>query len=82
MVRDREGQLRVFQNICRHRGMILIEKPGKIRRAIRCPYHSWCYELDGRLRAGPVAGRTDCPLCTGQIKDMDEKRYLPPECAA
>jgi phenylpropionate dioxygenase-like ring-hydroxylating dioxygenase large terminal subunit len=56
MVRDNDGVLRVFQNICRHRGMILIEKPGKIRRAIRCPYHSWCYELDGRLRTTPHVG--------------------------
>jgi len=56
MVRDRDGTLRVFQNICRHRGMVLIDKPGKIQRAIRCPYHSWCYELDGRLRTTPHVG--------------------------
>jgi phenylpropionate dioxygenase-like ring-hydroxylating dioxygenase large terminal subunit len=56
MVRDKDGRLRVFQNICRHRGMILIDKPGKIQRAIRCPYHSWCYELDGRLRTTPHVG--------------------------
>ncbi|MEM7742592.1 MAG: aromatic ring-hydroxylating dioxygenase subunit alpha [Pseudomonadota bacterium] len=56
MVRDKDGVLRVFQNICRHRGMILIEQPGKIQRAIRCPYHSWCYELDGRLRTTPHVG--------------------------
>jgi phenylpropionate dioxygenase-like ring-hydroxylating dioxygenase large terminal subunit len=56
MVRDKTGELRVFQNICRHRGMILVEKPGKMERAIRCPYHSWCYELDGRLRTTPHVG--------------------------
>ncbi len=56
MVRDRDGVLRVFQNVCRHRGMILIDKPGRIQRAIRCPYHSWCYELDGRLRTTPHVG--------------------------
>ncbi len=56
MVRGHDGVLRVFQNVCRHRGMILIEKPGKIQRAIRCPYHSWCYELDGRLRTTPHVG--------------------------
>jgi phenylpropionate dioxygenase-like ring-hydroxylating dioxygenase large terminal subunit len=56
MIRDKDGTLRVFQNICRHRGMILIDKPGKIERAIRCPYHSWCYELDGRLRTTPHVG--------------------------
>ena len=56
MIRDKAGTLRVFQNICRHRGMILIEEPGRIERAIRCPYHSWCYELDGRLRTTPHVG--------------------------
>lgn len=56
MIRDKDSTLRVFQNICRHRGMILIDKPGKIERAIRCPYHSWCYELDGRLRTTPHVG--------------------------
>lgn len=56
LVRDGEGTLRVFYNVCRHRGMVLVERPGKIRRVIRCPYHSWCYELDGRLRTTPHVG--------------------------
>ena len=43
LVRDRQGHVRVFQNICRHRGMILVSEPKKIEGAIRCPYHSWCY---------------------------------------
>ncbi|MEO1492779.1 MAG: aromatic ring-hydroxylating dioxygenase subunit alpha [Pseudomonadota bacterium] len=56
MVRDKTGALRVFQNICRHRGMILVAEPCKVERAIRCPYHSWCYELDGALRTTPHVG--------------------------
>lgn len=56
MLRDREGRLRVFQNVCRHRGMILVAEPCRIARAIRCPYHSWSYELDGRLRTTPHVG--------------------------
>lgn len=56
MVRDRDGRVGVFQNTCRHRGMTLIEAPQKIRGAIRCPYHSWCYGLDGELRATPHVG--------------------------
>ncbi|MEL6960940.1 MAG: Rieske 2Fe-2S domain-containing protein, partial [Pseudomonadota bacterium] len=43
LLRDRDGDVRVFQNICRHRGMILVDAPRKIEGAIRCPYHSWCY---------------------------------------
>ncbi len=56
VVRDRDGSIGVFQNTCRHRGMILIDKPQKIRGAIRCPYHSWCYGWDGKLRATPHVG--------------------------
>ncbi|WP_300029682.1 aromatic ring-hydroxylating dioxygenase subunit alpha [uncultured Roseobacter sp.] len=56
LVRDRKGMVRVFQNICRHRGMILVEEPRKIEGAIRCPYHSWCYATDGRLISTPHVG--------------------------
>ena len=56
LLRDKSGKVRVFQNICRHRGMILIEEPRKIEGAIRCPYHSWCYSTDGRLVATPHVG--------------------------
>lgn len=56
LVRDRDEQVRVYQNICRHRGMILVEEPRKIEGAIRCAYHSWCYGLDGRLVSTPHVG--------------------------
>ncbi|OWU83506.1 (2Fe-2S)-binding protein [Oceanicola sp. 22II-s10i] len=56
LLRGRDGAVRVFQNICRHRGMILISEPRKIEGAIRCPYHSWCYGTDGRLVATPHVG--------------------------
>jgi phenylpropionate dioxygenase-like ring-hydroxylating dioxygenase large terminal subunit len=56
LVRDRQGQVRVFQNICRHRGMILVTEAKKIEGAIRCPYHSWCYGTDGRLVSTPHVG--------------------------
>ncbi|WP_136636950.1 aromatic ring-hydroxylating oxygenase subunit alpha [Pseudooceanicola onchidii] len=56
LIRDREGQVRVFHNICRHRGMILVSEPRKIEGAIRCPYHSWCYSTQGKLVATPHVG--------------------------
>jgi len=56
IVRDRDGEVGVFQNTCRHRGMILVDAPRKIGGAIRCPYHSWCYSLKGELRATPHVG--------------------------
>ena len=56
LLRDRNDQVRVFQNTCRHRGMILVEEPRKIEGAIRCPYHSWCYSLEGKLVSTPHVG--------------------------
>lgn len=56
LARDQDGTVRVFQNVCRHRGMILVEGAKNITGAIRCPYHSWCYSLAGELKATPHVG--------------------------
>ncbi|MFZ9034949.1 MAG: aromatic ring-hydroxylating oxygenase subunit alpha [Francisellaceae bacterium] len=56
LVCDREGQIKVFHNVCSHRGMKLVSKEQKIQGAIRCPYHSWTYDLDGRLKGTPHIG--------------------------
>ena len=56
VVRGKDMQVRVFLNACRHRGMILLEEPRKIEGALRCPYHSWCYDLKGQLKATPHVG--------------------------
>jgi choline monooxygenase len=56
IVRDQDGEVGVFQNTCRHRGMVMIEKKSNIRGTIRCPYHSWCYGLKGELRSTPHVG--------------------------
>jgi len=56
LIRDKDGCVRVFQNTCRHRGMILVSEPRKIDGAIRCPYHSWCYSTKGQLVATPHVG--------------------------
>ncbi|WP_299874539.1 aromatic ring-hydroxylating dioxygenase subunit alpha [uncultured Cocleimonas sp.] len=56
IIRDRDGSIGVFQNTCRHRGMILVKEPTKIRGVISCPYHGWCYGTKGDLRATPHVG--------------------------
>ena len=48
-VRDTDGKLRAFYNVCKHRGHELLQGEGRIR-AITCPYHAWVYNLDGALR--------------------------------
>jgi len=56
LVRHHDGAVKVYQNTCRHRGMILVQEKGNIRGTIRCPYHSWCYGLNGQLRSTPHVG--------------------------
>jgi phenylpropionate dioxygenase-like ring-hydroxylating dioxygenase large terminal subunit len=56
LVRGRDGDLRAFLNVCRHRGSLLVEGEGK-RAAIQCPYHAWTYDLDGSLRRAPRSER-------------------------
>ena len=54
VVRGRDGQLRAFLNICRHRGALICTEPaGEVRRNLQCPYHAWTYALDGTLVAAP-----------------------------
>ena len=59
LVRDEDGTLRAFLNVCRHRGSVLCEGSGK-RSTIQCPYHAWTYGLDGSLRSAPrLANESD-----------------------
>ena len=63
MVRD-GATLRVFHNVCSHRGSLLVEASVHGGPRIVCPYHSWGYKLDGTLVATPHvggAGRHVCP---------------------
>lgn len=64
VVRTREGQLRAYYNVCRHRGCQLVltgtdsagcapELSGSFGGGIKCPYHAWTYTLDGALRTAP-----------------------------
>ena len=57
LVRGRDGLLRAFLNVCRHRGaQLCTEDEGEVKRNLRCPYHSWTYALDGKLVAAPNIG--------------------------
>ena len=67
LLRNRDGELRAFYNVCRHRGARLCAAPGEPQgtwgvslaggvtsgRMIVCPYHQWSYDLNGALIAAP-----------------------------
>ncbi len=50
VVRDGDGELRAFYNVCKHRAHQLVTGEGSTR-SLRCPYHGWTYGLDGSLAA-------------------------------
>ena len=70
LVRNREGRIRAFYNVCRHRGARLCRAAdekvaaGRVAlaggitagRLIVCPYHQWSYDLNGALVAAPHLG--------------------------
>ena len=53
VVRDQQGTIRGFYNVCRHRGTRLCEEQCGHAGAIQCPYHAWTYALNGRLIGAP-----------------------------
>ena len=72
-IRGRDGELRAFRNVCRHRGAQLMERGDGQCKTIRCPYHNWTYSDNGELKTAPWFGEdadfnlSDWPLETVQI---------------
>jgi len=56
VLRNSKDQIKVFHNVCSHRGMRLVNEETEIQGSLRCPYHSWSYNLDGELKATPHLG--------------------------
>ncbi|MGI9030407.1 MAG: aromatic ring-hydroxylating oxygenase subunit alpha [Ilumatobacteraceae bacterium] len=79
VVRQPDGGVRGFVNVCRHRASTLLtEAHGDGLRSIRCPYHAWTYGLDGCLLAFPGAepGFDDVEKAThGLIEVPVAERY-------
>lgn len=56
IVRNDAGELRAFYNVCSHRGTKFVddvEGTGSVRKAFKCPYHAWTFDLNGRLIGTP-----------------------------
>ena len=60
MVRGKDGLLRAFHNVCRHRaGPLVTGGSGHCEEELVCAYHGWRYALDGRLRAATGFGAVE-----------------------
>ena len=53
-LRNSQGQIQAFHNVCRHRGARILDGAGNCPGAITCPYHGWSYRLNGELIGMPV----------------------------
>ncbi|MDC3062949.1 Rieske 2Fe-2S domain-containing protein [Candidatus Pelagibacter sp.] len=56
IVRNKENEVKVFHNVCSHRGFKLVDQECKLKNVIRCPYHSWSYDFNGKLTVTPHIG--------------------------
>ena len=70
VVRNKQGALRVFHNICRHRCIQLVAEHRVVGNLIRCPYHAWAYDLDGNLCAAPHFGGTGKHIADGMDRSQ------------
>jgi choline monooxygenase len=72
VVRGLDGELRAFYNTCRHRGTRLLPPGrGRVKRSIRCPYHSWAYSLNGSCIGTPLFEGSEIPDDQRAVFDMD-----------
>ena len=53
LVRGADGAVRVFHNVCPHRGARLVSDPLKGKQFLTCAYHGWSYDLDGVVKSRP-----------------------------
>jgi phenylpropionate dioxygenase-like ring-hydroxylating dioxygenase large terminal subunit len=66
VMRGKDGVVRAFHNLCRHRGARVVDgASGHCKGAIVCPFHGWVYNLDGTLRGAAQ------PTSFGEMKRED-----------
>lgn len=88
-IRDKQGHIRAFYNVCQHRAHELVKGEGNAGLIV-CPYHAWTYELTGNLRSGPnikaVPGLDRSKICLTSVRVEEFCGFLfvnlDPEAAA
>ena len=56
LVNNENNKITAFHNVCSHRCLKLVNEKKNVGKLIRCPYHSWSYDLEGNLKSAPHIG--------------------------
>lgn len=73
-VRNKQGEIGVFHNICRHKAAPLVDEPCN-KRSLVCPYHKWTFKIDGNLLSAPrYYGDENKPMSE---EDKADKALIP-----
>jgi len=59
LVKNNKDEITAFHNVCSHRCLKLVNEIKNVGKIIQCPYHSWTYDLEGKLKASPHFGGTN-----------------------
>ena len=59
LIKNNKNEITAFHNVCSHRCLKLVNEKKNVGKMIQCPYHSWTYDLDGKLKAAPHFGGTN-----------------------
>ncbi|MDA9233819.1 aromatic ring-hydroxylating dioxygenase subunit alpha [Candidatus Pelagibacter sp.] len=59
IVKNNNNEITAFHNVCSHRCLKLVDEKKNVGKIIRCPYHSWSYDLEGKLKSAPHIGGID-----------------------
>jgi choline monooxygenase len=86
VVRDQNGQLKAFINVCRHRGAeVVLDGSCGNRSTLQCHYHAWTWDFDGRLRAAPGSDGDagfrpeDYPLTAAGVAVLGQFVFVKPD---
>jgi choline monooxygenase len=79
ILRNETNEITAFHNVCRHRSLQMVDKSGNCGRKLRCPYHSWSYDLHGKLKNAPFFGGSAKQPVNGF--EFEQHGLVPVNCA-
>jgi phenylpropionate dioxygenase-like ring-hydroxylating dioxygenase large terminal subunit len=76
VIRTKPDVIKAYYNVCQHQGRLLRDSSGPVGEELRCPFHGFCWNLDGSLKRVP--SRWDYPTVNRErfsLKDVRADRW-------